>query len=132
MKNFFLLTVWLFFAGSCNTKEPYELPYFNIAGWVVGKETCHSDPEKEYWLISCTYYPNSPQIGDEIVVNSQPYTNVIKLKGLAPDLQKVGTAVSIDYQYISPEKVTSYSCNVSNPIIYPLKEIRIINQFFIP
>lgn len=132
MKSCFLITICVFIAGSCNTKEPSDFPYFNIAGWVIGKETCHSDPEKEYWLLSCTYYPNSPKIGDEIVVNNQTYTNVVKVKGLAPALRVINTIVSIDYLYISPDRITSYSCDVANPVTYSLRELQIINQAYIP
>jgi hypothetical protein len=54
---------------------------------------------------------------------------VLKVKGLDANLKKVGTKVSINYNAISPYKVTTAGCNVGFPIVYSLKEMFIINQW---
>jgi hypothetical protein len=120
--------VALFIQTSCN-KPPYKPDYENIGGYVIGKETCNTDDSQDYWLLDFTVYPNSPKIGDTLVLNGTTCTNVLKVKGLDPRLKQIGIRVSIDYKVISSSAVLTTGCNVATPIIYSLKEIFIINQF---
>lgn len=77
--DFFILIVLVL--GSCN-KQPFTPDYKNIGGYVIGKETCSANETDDYWLLDFTVYPNSPQIGDTLILNGATYTNVLKLKGL--------------------------------------------------
>lgn len=115
-------------AGSC-IKQPYKPDYENIGGYVIGKETCNTDESQDYWLLDFTVYPNSPRLGDTLILNGTTYTNVLKLKGLGSRLKQIGMRVSIDYKIVSNNKIITSGCSVSTPITYPLKEIFIINQF---
>ncbi|GEP95799.1 hypothetical protein CCY01nite_20590 [Chitinophaga cymbidii] len=115
------------FALSC-TKRPYKVETKFIAGYLIGKETCHPDPDNDYWLLDCTVHPNTPSIGDTIVVDNETYTNVIKVKGLLPELQELGTSIGIEYKTITREKVETTGCEVPSPVTYHLKEIFIIHQ----
>ena len=56
------------------------------------------------------------------------YTNVLKVKGLDERLKQIGMRISIDYDTVSPGKIITSGCSVSNPIVYALKELFIINQ----
>lgn len=124
----FLLAALSFIFYSCNTKEPYKPDYSNIGGYVIGNETCSTDASNDYWLLDFTVYPNSPQVGDTLVLNGITYTNVLKVKGLDQSLKKIGARVSIDYNKISSTKIITTGCTVSFPVVYSLKEIFIINQ----
>jgi hypothetical protein len=115
--------------SSCNTKQPFKPDYANIGGYVIGNETCSADQTKDYWLLDFTIYPNSPEIGDTLILNGITYNNVLKVKGLDPRLQQIGTRVSIDYKKVSANKIITTGCTVSSPVVYSLKEIYIINQF---
>ena len=121
---FYLFIVLLMMA--CNNKRPFKPDYDNIAGVVIGKETCNSDPNKDYWLID---FNNSSKVGDTLVLNGITYTNVLKVKELDPKLKEIGMKVSIDYKTITPIKVITTACTIANPLTYPLKEIFIIYQF---
>lgn len=123
-----LLLIYLLSAASCK-KPPYKPDYENIGGYVIAKETCDTDESKDYWLLDFTVYPNSPKLGDTLTLNGTTYTNVLKLKGLDPRLKQIGIRVSIDYKVISSNKIITSGCTVPMPVIYPLKEIFIINQF---
>lgn len=124
-----ILGVSLIFASvSYNTKQPYKPDYSNIAGYVIGKETCNTDDTNDYWLLDFNVYPNSLHIGDTLVLNGITYTNVLKVKGLDPRLKQIGAGVSIDYKKISGKKLTT-RCTVSSPVVYILEEIFIIHQF---
>lgn len=120
-------TVYLIFSG-CNNKPPFLVDYSNIGGYVIGKEKCNTDEANDYWLLDFTVYPNSPHIGDTLVLNGVTYTNVLKVKGLDNGLKHVGTKVSIDYKTISSDYIITTGCTVSAPLVYTLKEIYIINQ----
>jgi hypothetical protein len=112
---------------SCNNKEPLDaLPH--IGGYVIGKETCHTDERMDYWLIDLTAYPDQPQIGDTLVLDGITYTNVLKVKGLSEGLQQIGMAVSFDYKEVTPVAVITNGCTVANPVIYALKELFIIHE----
>jgi hypothetical protein len=126
--NYFSFVFLLFIISSCNNKQPFKPDYKNIAGTVIEKENCNVDEADDYWIIDFTFYPDSPQIGDTLVLNGITYTNVLKVKGLDKRLQKIGMNVSIDYKTISPNKIQTSGCTVTNPITYSLKELFIINQ----
>lgn len=129
-QTIFFISSYFFFIGvSCNNKEPFKPPYNNIGGYVIGSETCNIDATQNYFLLDFTVYPNSPHIGDTLVLNGNTYTNVLKVKGLDERLKQVGMRVSIDYNVVTPNKVITTGCTVSTPITYNLKEISIINQF---
>lgn len=127
MGNFFLIT--LLICSSCSNKEPYIIEYKNIKGYVIGKEVCNTDETKDYWLIDFTYGTNNLKVGDTLLLNGNTYTNVLKTKELDPQLKTNGLKVSIDYNSISPNKVTTTGCSVTTPSIYQLKEVTIQNQF---
>lgn len=127
--SIFFLTAFCFIFSSCNNKQPFKPDYSNIGGYVIGNETCNTDSSNDYWLLDFTIYPNSPQIGDTLTLNSITYTNVLKIKGLDQRLQKIGARVSIDYNKVSSNKVITTGCTVASPVVYPLKEIYIIHQF---
>ncbi len=127
---FFISSILALFIGfSCNNKEPFKPSFDNIGGYVIGNETCKTDPTQNYWLLDFTVYPNSPHIGDTLLLNGTTYTNVLKVKGLDARLKQVGMRVSIDYNGVTPNKVITTGCTISSPITYNLKEIIIINQF---
>lgn len=126
---FFISTFIVFFiAVSCNNKEPFKPPYDNIGGYVIGNETCNTNATQNYWLLDFTVYPNSPYIGDTLILNGTTYTNVLKVKGLDERLKQVGMKVSIDYNVVTLNKIITTGCTVSSPITYNLKELSIINQ----
>lgn len=110
-------------------KDPAKVDYLNVGGYVIGKETCKGNDADEYWLLDLTVYPNTPQYGDNLTLNGNTYSNVIKLKGLDQRLRVIGMKASIDFRTITPDKVVTASCTVITPITYALKEIIILNQF---
>ena len=71
------LAVTMLRSNSC--KGPYNLPVETIAGFVIGRESCKSDAAQVYWLIDFTVNPNSPKVGDTLVINGVTYTNLLKL-----------------------------------------------------
>jgi len=109
-------------------KPPYYPPYKNVKGFVIGKETCTGNSDTEYWLVDLTFRANTPQYGDTLLLNGVTYTNVVKTKGLR-DLKEEGKRVSIDFDTITPSKIETTGCTVSNPTTYKLKEIFVINLF---
>lgn len=123
-----IFTITLLNSSSCN-KYPYKPDYKNITGFVIGKETCNTDENQDYWLIDFTYEPNPPKVGDTLLLNGITYTNVLKTKGLGQRLKLIGMKVSIDYRIISAGKVITTGCNVASPVTYNLKELTILNQF---
>jgi len=133
MKNKFLYPFIFFVAAlclifySCNNKQPFKPDFIHIGGYVIGKENCNTDESNDYWLLDFNVYPNSPHIGDTLVLNGITYTNVLKVKGLDPRFKQIGFRVSIDYNKIS-NKVITIGCTVASPVVYSLKEIFIINQ----
>ncbi len=129
MKKIILIPLTLLILLACNNKEPFDPPYDNIGGYVLGKETCSTDTSSDYWLIDFTVYNNSPKIGDTLTLNGINYTNVLKVRGLGERLRQIGMRVSIDYDTVTPNAIVTSGCNVANPMTYSLKEIFIINQF---
>jgi hypothetical protein len=123
-----LITAFCFIFYSCNNKHPFKPDYNNIGGYVIAKENCDINESNDYWLLDFNVYQNTPHVGDTIVLNGITYTNVLKVKGLDPRLKKIGMRVSIDYNKISSNKITTTGCTVSSPILYSLKELFIINQ----
>ncbi len=132
-QSFFLLFscagIITFLVGSSCNKQPFKIDYNNIKGYVIGKETCNTDETKDYWLVDFTYGTGNPQVGDTLLFNGTTYTNVLKTKGLDPQLKTVGLKVSIDYKIISTDKLITTGCNVPSATIYQLKELTILNQF---
>ncbi len=126
--NLFLSSLLIIspFIPACKI-EPFKPNYSNIGGYVIGKEDCNTDVSSDYWLLDFTVYPNSPHIGDTLLLNGNTYTNVLKVKGLDPRLKQIGMRVSINYNKISSNNFTT-GCSVSSPAIYYLKEIFIIDQ----
>ncbi|MBI3718115.1 MAG: hypothetical protein HY252_05920 [Sphingobacteriales bacterium] len=124
---FSIIALAMLVSSDCN-KPPYVPDYKNIKGYVIGKETCNTDESKDYWLIDFTYGSGNPQVGDTLLFNGTTYTNVLKTMGLYTTLKTVGLKVSIDYKIISTNKITTTNCNVTNPDIYQLKELTILNQ----
>lgn len=127
-KSLFFIFFLPFFISCRNNGAPFKEPYDNIGGYVIGAEVCNADATQNYWLLDCTVYPNSPHIGDTLILNDITYTNVLKVKGLDERLKQVGMRVSIDYNVVTPNKVVTSGCTVNNPVTYNLKEIMIINQ----
>lgn len=103
--------------------------YTNTGGFVIGRETCKADETEDYWLVDLTFYPNTPQYGDTLILNGTTYTNVVKVKTLASRLKQVGMRVSFDFKTVSPNAIITTGCTVSTPVTYNLKELFIINQF---
>jgi hypothetical protein len=128
--NFFVPLLVIIFSlfSSCNTKTPFKPDYSNLAGYVIGRETCDTNETNDYWLLDFNVYPITPHVGDTLVLNNITYTNVLKVKGLDPRLKQIGMRVSIDYNKISNRELTT-GCTVTSPVVYLLKEIFIIHQF---
>lgn len=124
-----LITALLFFTyAACNRHPDDFYDYRNVKGYVIGKETCHTDETKDYWLIDLTYLSDAPQYGDTLSLNGATYTNVIKTKDLDTRLKELGMKVSLDYKSITPNKAETTGCDVANPVTYRLKELTIENQ----
>lgn len=123
-----LVVLSYFLASVACKKPPYKSDTQFMAAYVIGKENCHTDPKDDYWLLDCTLDPHTPQVGDTIVINSETYTNVIKVKGLAPHLQQLGEKVAIEFKTITANRIITSGCEVASPNTYALKEMFIINQ----
>lgn len=124
----YLVTIFvLSISFSCN-KRPFIADYANTGGYVIGREVCNSNEMEDYWLVDLTYYNNTPQYGDTLILNGVTYTNVVKVKKLDQRLKAIGTKVSFDFKTITPNKVVTTGCNVTSPVTYDLKELFIINQ----
>lgn len=113
------------FSASCS-KEPYELPYEHFGGWVIGKETCDTNPDEDYWLVDLSYQPGS-KYGDTATVAGTLYTHVVKTKELPVNFKVVGKKVAFDF-YLSNTTIQSSGCTVANPITYKLKVMDVINS----
>lgn len=113
---------------SC-TKYPYKPNYSNVKGYVIAKETCKFNEDLDYWLIDLTYFYDTPQYGDTLILNGRTYTNVIKTASLQQPLKQIGMAVSLDFKTITQDRIESTGCDVPNAVTYKLKELSIINQF---
>ena len=113
--------------SSCRT-GPDIFDIKNIKGYVITKESCNRDETNDYWLIDFSYGANNANVGDTLVLNGITYTNVLKTKGLDPQLKTVGLRISIDYSIISIDKISTTGCNVTASNTYKLKELTIINQ----
>lgn len=128
MKKIFLILVTILVLFSC--KRGVFIPdYTNTGGFVIGREICNSNETEDYWLVDLTYYPNTPQYGDTLILNGVTYTNVVKVRTLGERLKQVGMKVSFDFKTVTSNRVITTGCNVSNPVTYDLKELFIINQF---
>ena len=116
------------FVLSCN-KPPYKPDYTEAGGYVIANETCSLDASQDYWLVDLTYYQDTPQYGDTITINNTTFTNVVKVKGLDQRLKQIGMTVSFDFKTVTPNRVETTGCSVTNSVTYKLKELFIINQF---
>lgn len=123
--SFFIITSLV--SSSC-TKPPSIADYTNAGGYVIAKEICNSNDADDYWLVDLTYYPDTPQYGDTLTLNSITYKNVIKTKGLNARLKQIGMTVSLDFKTVTPNKIETTGCIVTTPVTYRLKELFIINQ----
>lgn len=121
----------IFCSYSCNNKEPYELPYEISAGKVIGRESCFVDTAKNYWLVDLTVYPNTKQYGDTISLNGVTYTNVVKTSGLKSPFNQIGKKVGLSFT-ISADPIQTQGCNVSYPITYNLKVLKVIAEGYVP
>ncbi len=126
--SFHVFVSLLLFQTACN-KPPYKPDYTNVGGYVIGKETCNTNESQDYWLIDLTYNSNTPNYGDTLFSNGTNYTNVVKTKGLTDRVKQTGKKVSIDFKTITPNKIVTTGCTISNTVIYNLKEIFVINLF---
>lgn len=129
--SIFLFAVFLFafiLYSSCKP-DPYIVENKNIKGYVIGKETCNTDESNDYWLIDFTYGTNNLHVGDSLFFNGTTYTNVLKTKGLSQQLKSIGLRVSIDYNSISANKISTTGCAVTPSFTFLLKEVIIKNQF---
>lgn len=124
----FAVFLFAFLLYSSCKPDPYIIEYKNIKGYVIGKETCNTDETKDYWLIDFTYGTNNLHVGDTLFFNGINYTNVLKTKGLSQQLKSVGLKVSIDYNSISTNKISTTGCSVTPSFTYLLKEVIIQNQ----
>jgi hypothetical protein len=118
----------LLISSSCG-KQHTRLDYKHVAGFVIAKEVCESNEADDYWIIDLTYYNDTPQYGDTLFLNGRTHTNVIKVKNLRAPLTQIDMAVAFDFKSITPNKIQTTDCTVTNPITYNLKELFIINQF---
>jgi len=126
-KYIFISTVMVSLFLSCK-KRPFIPDYTNTGGFVIGRETCKTNETEDYWLVDLTFYPNTPQYGDTLILSGITYTNVVKVKTLDQRLKQIGMTVSFDFKTVTPNKVITSGCNVATPVTYDLKELFIINQ----
>ena len=124
----FYLVFFISIAICCNTQGPYISHEKTLSGYVIGREFCHLDSEKDYWMIDFTYNNNQPLVGDTITIGREFYQNVLKIKGLRPQIQQSGLPVAIDYKVISESPIVSVDCNHAGSKVYALKEIFAIRQ----
>ncbi|MGH2645517.1 MAG: hypothetical protein ACRDE2_16315 [Chitinophagaceae bacterium] len=128
---FFSLIIGLSVFYSCNNKRPFKIPYEISDGIVIGKENCFVDTAKDYWLINLTVYPNTKQYGDTISLNGVKYTNVVKALGLKAPFNQIGKRVSLSFT-LSKDHVQTDGCDVSSPVTYDLKILKIISEGYVP
>jgi hypothetical protein len=112
---------------SCSNKEPYKLNHEIAGGFVIGRESCSKDTTQDYWLLDLTAMGANRQYGDTISLQGEVYTNVVKARGLDTSFQKIGKKIVIEFT-ISKEKVITESCEVNEPVTYPLKEATLLVQ----
>jgi hypothetical protein len=115
----------VFFSASCN-KTPYIPNFEHAGGFVIGKETCKTNPDDDYWLVDLSYPLNTvTTYGDTITIGGTFYTNMIKTTQLPATFKIIGKKVSFDF-HLSSSKVETTGCTVATPIIYKLKEMQVI------
>ncbi len=111
---------------SCKEK-PYEFPFKNSGGYVIGKERCNDDTTLDYWLIDLSIFPRPGIYGDTLLLNGIKYNNVVKTKGLHSSLKIIGQKVDFDF-HLSDSPVQPINCNLPNPITFSLKDMQVLNQ----
>ncbi len=99
-KALFTLFFAVFSFVNCN-REPYKPDTTLVAGYVIGKEICHTDETQDYWLVDLTYRTHTPQYGDTIFFKGRTYTNVVKTKGLADTAKHINTPLDIEFKTIT-------------------------------
>src|SRR5690606_7887913 len=115
---------------SCR-REPFKPDFEHAGGYVIGKETCKSNPYSDYWLIDLSHPANVvTTFADTITVDGVFYTNMVKTAELPVTLKTVGKKVSFDFK-LSNGKVETTECTVPVPVTYNLKEMKIIASFII-
>lgn len=114
--------------SSCRRPGGFVPSYKSAEGYVIGKENCHSDPDKDYWLVDFDFETNTPQIGDTVEIDGIKYNHVLKVIGLDPRIKEIGKIVWIDYDSISKSKIITRGCSIDNVKTYPSREIFIKYQ----
>ncbi|MBX2923658.1 MAG: hypothetical protein KF746_15760 [Chitinophagaceae bacterium] len=113
---------------ACNNKEPFDPPYDGAVGYVIGKENCNMDENKDFWLINIISSSSvRQQYGDTLVLDGVEYTNVVKSTGLEESLKTIGEKVGIDFTITDTPSSTT-NCNVTNPVTYKLKIAAILRS----
>ena len=122
-----IIAVFIFIVlGACRPQGPDIGVLTNdLKGYVIAKESCQLDPADDYWLVDFTYGDLNERVGDTIILDGRTYFNVLKTKELSQEHKQLGLILHIEYKSISKDRVISQGCSVSNPIIYPLKEVTI-------
>lgn len=110
---------------SCK-EHPFDPPFENAGGYVLGKENCKIDTIKEYWLVDLSIFPSPSTYGDTLTFNGIVYRNVVKTVGLAPQFKYAGARVDFDFHLSSMPVNTS--CDVTSPRNYALKEMYVLDQ----
>lgn len=118
----------LFINAACGKLGPYMVDRKLAIGYVIGKEFCHTDETKDYWLIDLTYLQDAPQYGDTLVLNGIKYVNVVKTKDLLERFKKINMKVHVQFKVISENKMETTGCSIANSVTYNLKELFIIDQ----
>lgn len=118
----------LIIAASCK-REPYKPDFEHAGGFVIGKETCKSNPDTDYWLIDLSYSLNTvTTYGDTLTFNGIFYTNMVKTLQLPPSFKVIGKRVSFDF-HLGSGKVETSGCTVANPVTVKLKEMQVLASF---
>ena len=113
---------------SCN-KDPFTPPYDEAVGYVIGKETCNMDENKDFWLINIISSSSvRQQYGDTVELDGLIYTNAVKSTGLSESLKRIGQKVGIDFTITDTSSSTT-NCIVTNPVTYKLKIATILSSF---
>jgi len=126
-----LVTATLLTLSTCtNNGDPYKPDFEHAGGYIIGKESCKANADDDEWLIDMSYELNPPNLnyGDTITINGTFYKHMVKTTQLPHEFKIVGMKVSFDF-HLSPIKVQSVGCEVTNPITYNLKEMNVIATF---
>ena len=114
-------------ANSCKDNGGVTPDYVRVKGMLIGKEYCHSDTTKDYWLIALNPTENMIQYGDSLQLNDTIYAHVVKTLQLPEDVKVKGTKMIFDFKIISTDKIITPSCDIQTPVTYPLKEVTLLS-----